>query len=319
MVQPNLTTNPVNDFIFITKKKSVNYYKRFHKEIKTQSLYIAPPYRDFVNKVFSNNSIKLKPSCSQASLSPIDVDDDNQTSLSKRKRNIIHADMSNKEEFPHELGHAVDFWFGITSPLSAKVVIQNNKTLKDIFNEEFSNKHKELYQLVMNEYKSIISSNINENAFEILTSNIDKYKRLCNTPYRKKDIASILKRKMLQQELYDSGFVEVYYQLITKKCYAILNHKYGPILDALSSIYDFEGLNLFHHQNDYYERSENRPVQEFFANVFSAKITAKHAYFDNLIKYLPKSFDAFERLFVIFYDHIINNKRFTDLTIKQGD
>ena len=124
---------------------------------------------------------------------------------------------------------------------------------------------------------------------------------------------------MLQKELYESGFVETYYLLFERKCYSILNTKYSPILDALSSKYDFKHLCLTHHETIYYKSSKLRPVYEFFANVFAAKVTSKHTHFDNLIKHLPKSFNAFEKLFVIFYDHIQNNKRFTDVKLKKGE
>ena len=35
------------------------------------------------------------------------------------------------------------------------------------------------------------------------------------------------------------------------------------------------------------------------------------------MKYLPKSFAAFEKLFNIFYEHIQNNKKFTDVNVKE--
>lgn len=166
----------------------------------------------------------------------------------------------------------------------------------------------------MSEYKNIINSNINDKAYDIIISNIDKYRLLTDIPVNNKTRKV---RKLIQKELYDSGFVETYYQLVTKNCYSILNSKYSPILDALSSSYDMSGLFLHYHENAYYQVNSKRPVQEFFANLFAAKVTSKHVYIDNLIKLLPKSFDAFEKLFVIFYDRIQNNKRFTDVKLKK--
>ena len=61
--------------------------------------------------------------------------------------------------------------------------------------------------------------------------------------------------------------------------------------------------------------SFSKCAEEFFANVFEAKVTSKHQQFDSLMKFLPKTFNAFEELFAIVYDHIQNNKRFTDVKI----
>ena len=201
--------------------------------------------------------------------------------------------------------------------LTKTVLIDDNKTLYDIFTEEFESKYEELYELVMNEYKDIINSNIKESAYEILIKNMPLYRELNSIKINLRDKETTSKRRKIQKQLYKSEFVEVYYKLIEKKCYQILNTKYSPILDALSSKYDFEGLCLSHHKNDYYKHSKYNAVYEFFANAFEAKVTSKHCEFDNLIKHLPKSFNAFERLFVIFYDHIQNNKRFTDVELKK--
>ena len=68
----------------------------------------------------------------------------------------------------------------------------------------------------------------------------------------------------------------------------------------------------------WYKYSKNNAVYEFFANLFEAKVTSKHVQFDNLIKFLPKSFEAFEELFFIFYNHIQQNKRFTDVKTRKA-
>lgn len=87
-------------------------------------------------------------------------------------------------------------------------------------------------------------------------------------------------------------------------------------MDALSSMYDITGLYLMGHALEYYKRYSARAVQEFFANVFADKILGNHTRYDNLIKLMPRSFDAFEKLFFTIYERIQNNKRFTDLPIK---
>ena len=283
--------------------------RRRKDELRKQVLFFSPAYRDFILKIVSSNSLKIKHRYKSGSY--LSLNDGNKK-FSKRQPATIKTDINDRETLPHELGHAVDLWFGQKDSLTNNVIIEDDKTLNDIFTEEFNEKHETLYHIVMDEYKSIINSNINDKAYDIFMNNIGMYIELLDYP-------SMKDRKLLQEALYENGFVEVYYQIITKNCSSILNKKYSPILDALSSKHDLTALDLRHHTLGYYRSNNNHPVEEFFANVFAAKVTANNTQFDNLIKYLPKSFSAFEKLFVIFYDHIQNNKRFNDVKLKQRE
>lgn len=317
MLEMTPTNDNVQMIIAALSKKSKSTLAYRKKSLKQQALYFSPAYRDFICKVISNSSLKIVDSYKDGYITEIDTDPEIRQKLSKRRKNKIVTDIDYVEILPHELGHAVDFWFGQSKSLSRNIVIYDNKTLYDIFTEEFESKHEELYEIVMNEYREIINSTIKENAYEILIDNMPKYRELCAIKIDLKDKEVTAKRKAIQQELYKSNFVETYYQLYQKSCYSILNSKYAPILDALSSKHNFEGLCLSHHKETYYKDDKYNPVYEFFANLFRAKVTSRHVYIDNLMKYLPKSFDAFEKLFVIFYDHIQNNKRFTDVELKK--
>ena len=280
--------------------------------MKSQAYKFSPAYREFILKILKSNSLKIVSSHESYITGLDDELESLKPNLNRRRTNKIFTDIHDSEALPHELGHAVDFWFGENQSLTKTVVIEDGKTLYDIFTQEFLEKKEQLYQIVMDEYRQIINSNINKDAFYILMSNIDLYRRLLKLPVNEENRKE---RKRIQKTLYQNGFVEVYYQTLTKKCYSILNKKYSPILDALSSQYDFDGLFLDHHEASYYKSSKYKAVYEFFANVFADKVTSNHVHFDNLIKYLPQSFKAFEKLFVIFYDHLQNNKRFTDVPV----
>ena len=170
----------------------------------------------------------------------------------------------------------------------------------------------------MNEYKTIINSEIHEKACDILIDNTDLYRALLRIKPNKKDKGITSRRRGIQKALYETGFVETFYQLVEKGCLIGLNFKYSPILDALSSRgYDFDGLFPPPHDLSYYRRSKNHDVFEFFANMFEAKVTGIYVRLENLIKYLPKSFEAFEELFSIFYDHIQQNKRFNNVKTRK--
>ena len=313
-VLPNTLNSDVNSIIYILNKKNKSGLKHYQKAVEKQARHFSPLYRDFIFKIMKNNSLKIKNSYDSFCRSTLCS---SKEKLSKREINKIYTDISDVDALPHELGHAVDFWFGHYQALTTNVVLSNDKTLKEVFTEEFETKQEEIYKAVMDEYKTIINSNINDKAYDLLINNMSLYNELKNIKCDEKDKEVTKQRRRIQKRLYDIGFVETYYHLYDRKCFAILNLKYSPILDALSSKYDFDGLFLDHHMFSYYKYSKNNAVYEFFANLFEAKVTSKHVQFDNLIKFLPKSFEAFEELFFIFYNHIQQNKRFTDVKTRK--
>ena len=298
----------------IVNKNKVGF-RHNKKKLYQFAKHFSPAYRDFILKVIKNTSLKIEPDYRNGFMTA--SINDNKKRLSKRVKTHINTHMSDIDCLPHELGHAVDLWFGSNLALSSCVLIEGDKTLHDILIEEFNAKKKGLFEMMMVEFKDIINSTINKDAYDILLDNFQLYRELLKLPVdpNYEEISSL--RRKYQKKLYKSGFVETYYQFYTKKCYAILNSKYSPILDALSAHYNFDGFCLRRHSAGYYENDEHLISEEFFANVFAAKVTSKHMYFDNLIKHLPHSFNAFEKLFVIFYDHIQNNKRFTDVKIRE--
>lgn len=279
--------------------------------LKKQALHFSPSYRDFILKVIQNSSLKI---INSYSYSYIEEDDDYiHPSFTRKRKNKIVVNIGDSDNLPHELGHAVDFWFGADISLSTTVMLDGNKTLYAVFAEEFEEKHNEIYDLVMEEYKSIIDSTIKEGAYQILKDNIDTYRELFSLIPDDKDKKLMRRRKTLQHTLDEVGFTEIYYQFVMKKCYQTLNMKYAPILDALSSKHDLKGYFLAQHGEGYYAYDKMNIVYEFFANLFATKVTSKHSHMDNLIKYFPRSFNAFEKLFVIFYDHLQNGKNFNDM------
>ena len=311
-------TKTLNDIQLIVEaivNKNKVGFRRNRSKLYQFAKYFSPAYRDFILKVIKNTSLKIEPDYRSGFMTA--TINDNKKRLSKRQKTHINTHMNDIDCLPHELGHAVDLWFGSNLALSSHVLVEGDKTLHDILKEEFASKKEELFEMMMVEFKDIINSTINKDAYDILLDNFELYRQLLKLPVDPEcDELRILRRKY-QKQLYKCGFVETYYQFITKKCYAILNSKYSPILDVLSAHYNFDGFGLRRHGPDYYETDEYLLSEEFFANVFAAKVTSKHTHFDSLIKYLPRSFNAFEKLFVIFYDHIQNNKRFTDVKIKE--
>ena len=296
--------NDIQQFMAIFKKKGKLWY-RWHKTgIRKMAIQVSPSYRDFVNKILSNTKLKIIYHADGYCLPSSNFSEN----MSKRMETLIAFDYCGSRTFLHELSHSIDFLFGRPRSLSCNVIVQDGKTLRDIFDEEFKQNHKELREFIMNEYRQNINANIHAGAYDIFINNMPKYLTLCKCEDKKQ-------RKALQDELYKCGFVEVYYQIATKSCFKILDQKYLAILDALSAIYPIDGLFLTGHEKAYYMIEAERPVYEFFANVCADKLMGEQYRYDQLIKLMPKSFNAFERLFVLIYDNIQNNKRFTNLPI----
>ena len=287
-------------------KKTKRLTRSNSKGIIKTAIHISPAYRDFVNKLLSNSALKVSPNVGGHCQI---IEHGTPGKMTKRCKVQICVNFAELDTFLHELGHATDFLFGDNCSLTGSVIIKDGKTLDEIFNEEFDKKSDFIYRTVMEEYAKSIDENIRKGAFDTFMTYLPKFYELQGTRDPKK-------RRKLHKELYDSGFVKIYYQIITKKCFQVIEQKYSPITDALSAKYDVSGLFFRCHSLIYYGRRPSLLVQEFFANVFADKLAANHTRFDTLIKLLPESFNAFERLFVILYDHIQNNKRFTDIPLK---
>ena len=276
---------------------------------------ITPSYRSFIHKIINNCSLKIVAG-SHSFLTSYEEDTE-QNGLEKRQKNYLSFDVDNLGAFAHELGHSVDFLFGRSQPLSRKIVLSSGGTLCEVFEKEFESVHENVFKEVMEIYKSLLNSKINKTAFDIIINNLERFRDLRNKGFLPEAQEF---RKKLQTELYKSGFVETFYELYTNDYPKTINEGYSTVIDALSSKYDLSYLGLCHHEIEYYRSDPGtKQVQEFFANLFSAKVTSNQAQLDNTAKYFPRSFEAFEELFSIIFNHIEQNKRFTDVKIRKGE
>lgn len=269
---------------------------------------ISPVYRDFVVKLLSYSQLKL--SLDTHAYLTHGKSNENKGKLTKKVDNKLSVNPSRIKDVYHELGHVVDYMFGYDNQLSKTVLIKDNKSLGDIFKEEFEEKKDFLLKLVMDEYRSIITSTISKEYADAFFLNIGEYQNLLRIDDN--DI-----RKAQHASLYENGFVEAFYQIVTKKCPDILNRKYEAILDALSSYKDFLGYGLTHHERIYFTFDSNIVVAEFFANLFDMKITDNKVREEQLRLLMPKSLEAFELLFAHIYNHVTSNKKFTDMQLKE--
>ena len=322
MTQDEKKTKPPNhdnpqNIVKALIKKSKKSFSNKDDSLGRLAANISPSYRDYIYKIISNCSLKIKSGSSSYILGS--GQETGQSSLNKRQKNFISIELSDLDALPHELGHAVDFWFGMSQPLTCSLILSNGMVLWDVFDQEFESVHEKVFHEMMDKYKSILDSKIDKNAFDIIIKNVSGIRKLNDMPFNPKYKTNLEKRREIQNKLYASGFVDAYYELITNDFSNKINEDYGPVLDALSSKYDLSFLNLVYHDIGYYQSGlGTKPVQEFFANLFEAKVTSNQAQLDNSAKYFPESVKAFEELFSIIFDHIENNKRFTDVKIRKG-
>ena len=120
--------------------KSVRSFKYRRSELLKQVKYFTPEYFDFLYKIVKNNSLKIKLSY-ESYLIP--YRSFQQNSYRKRAKNTVMVDINDLDAMPHELGHAVDFWFGLGRSFSTKVLLSNGRTLQDIFEKEFKDNQQE--------------------------------------------------------------------------------------------------------------------------------------------------------------------------------
>ena len=316
------TTLPLIPFMIacaVLKKSKRSFTHNFDALIRFANS-IQPLYHSFILKVIKNNSLKIRvtstPSCCNLT-DPNSLDDT--ASLRKRKKITIDLQWGAWDSLSHELGHACDNWFGCSLSLTSRAILSNGKTFQEVFDKELEEKHEEIYKSVMKEFQLIIASNINPKAFDIVMDENNRvlYSSLTTVEFDENNKELCQRRKEIQRELYESGYVEAYYQLLLKKCNATLNRKYSPVLDALSSKYNLHGLGLDHHLLNYYSYDDELPASETFANLFEGIITNKRAQMCYFKKFFPETFEAFKELFLIIVTHILNNRRFTDLKIKK--
>ena len=313
------TTVPFLIACAILKKSKRSFTQSFDDLIRFANS-IDPIYHSFILKVIKNNSLKIRVTSTTSCCEPTNLNFLDETPSFRKRGNItIDLEWGEWDDLSHELGHACDNWFGFSLPLTSWVILSNGKTFQEVFDKEFEEKHEEIYKSVMKEFQLIIASTINSKAFDILMDENNRvlYSSLTTLEFDENNKELCQRRKEIQRELYESGYVEAYYQLLIKKCNATLNRKYSPVFDALSSKYNLHGLGLSHHLLNYYLDNDERPAHEVFANLFKAIITnekVKMRYFKN---FFPETFEAFKELFLIIVTHILNNRRFTDLKIKK--
>ena len=320
MLNPNtlIEQNDIQLIVETLAKKSTSTFANKQEYLIKQASHFAPKYRDFIIKVLSNESLKISHEINEAYITPMEIGLES-FNFARKHKNSITTDIYDPTNLPHELGHAVDFWFGIHQSLTNHVILSSEKTLREIFDQELESKREEILQTVMKEYKIVIDTNVPDLVSDIIMDNISLYLELRNLKENPRDKEVTKKRKIIQNQLYRSGFVDAYYRLhhMNKRFFSDFMERYYSVLDALSSKYDLKVFFLQYHTLSYYESSRTRPVQEFFANVFNAKVTAKDIEYEGLIKFFPQSLAAFEELFAIFYDHIQHNKPFTSVRTRK--
>lgn len=323
--KPYVPSTEINDpnirrFVVAMCGKDKRKFRRDEKYFIAIAKTIKSEHLPFICKVFENPLITIQNvwesgnAVHDASVAPATSGNE----LRNLAATVVSFDFFHPHEsFAHEAGHAIDSYFGYWNAFSTEVILNGSQSLWDILEAELDEKEDDIYNAIIDEYETAVAKDLGYDTVSLIRSKIDLYKKLVSLPVNLEDKKTTAIRRSIQAKLYECGFVEAYYEVYRQKHFQEINRKYLPILDALSSRNDFNGLFLSHHEFDYYQDDDRRSGREFFANMFAAKVQGDGTFETFLSQYMPRSLEAFETLFGLISDHIMNDKPFSDITLRR--
>ncbi len=270
---------------------------------------ISPFYRELIFRIISCNSVKLR----------FDAPGDSSCtsrSTHREKFFVKRADIEvlssfDPDTFCHELGHAVDAFYGSDQSLTCVMEIEPGRTLFDIFAEEFHSHQKEIYNYVIDYYWKLSERRIGKPATDIIRRYYPFYELLFlkkNEGVSQEEFAAA--RRRVHKTLDRVGFVNAYCRFYEAGVIGSTNAFFGPIIDALSSLYDISALRLAGHYGDYYSCAP-LTVKEFFANLFATELLSDRKVEEYLLRFFPHSVDGFQKLFDQVYNHFVNGEKYS--------
>ena len=143
MLQTTIQKSDVDLIAETLRNKSKRTMAHYADRLRKQARYFSPFYRDFIHKLLKNSYLKIVHESRSGYVSSIESGEV-YNSLSKRQVCKLSTDISDVKVLPHELGHAIDFWFGRTNSLTSSVLLSNGQTFREIFDAEFNEKKEAL-------------------------------------------------------------------------------------------------------------------------------------------------------------------------------
>ena len=272
--------------------------RHIKKALPIQAEAFSPFYRDFIETIIRSSALRIK----QGKEGYIKSESNPGINANKRASNLIVADVTDIDTLPHELGHALDFWYGLGRALTSTVILEDGKTFHDILTGELSRTKKRLERELKDLYRTTVDKALGEKASETILGQIDLYRKLGFTF----DESS---RQAIHRQLWETGFAELFYSLFTKQVTKEIGWVYSPLWDLLSAVIRLDNLGLPHHDYDYYLLSRTLVSEECFANLFHAEVCSIYEQMDHFKSYFPQTYAAFQKLFSFGYEGIMHHQR----------
>ena len=299
-----------DEFVDAIVNKDLRHLRRFRDQVGTCVDGISPIYREFVYRIISCNSIKLDMGPGGSGL--CETEYNGLTKLFSKRASIkIHSDFSSST-FCHELGHAVDDFYGCDQALSIELEIEPGKTLFDIYTEEFLDHHIGIYDCVIDYYWDLSEKRIGKERTDLIRRHLPLYELLFKN--KKEDIsdeAFLAARKRIHKNLDRLGFVDAYCRFYEAGIHESTQQFFGPINDSLSSLYDIGILRLRGHHRNYYSGSfPVLTVSEVFANLFRTELLIQRNVENVLLRFFPRTIAGFQKIFEMAYKHFMEGVKY---------
>lgn len=272
---------------------------------------ISPFYRELIFRIISCNSIKLRLHYAEIDSRCESEGTYREKLYSKRADIEVHSSFD-PDTFCHELGHAVDSFYGSEQRLTETMEIEPGRTFFKFYTEEFLDHKKEIYDYVIGWYWNLSEQRIGKRPTDIIRRYLPLYQLLFrpkNKGVSQEEFASA--RRSVHKALDRVDFVDAYCRLYEARVSESTQAYFGPITDSLTSLYDGIGeLGLRGHYQDYYQYAP-RTVSEFFANLFATELLSDRKVEEYLLRFFPRSMEAFQKLFGQVYNHFVSGEKFT--------
>ena len=291
--------------------KNYRYLQRCSSSVEELVNGISPFYRELIFRIISCNSIKLRLHYAETD-SHCESKGTYREKLYSKRADILVFSSFSPETFCHEIGHAVDSFYGNEQRLAETMEIEPGRTFFKIYTEEFLDHKNEIYDYVIGWYWNLSERRIGKRPTDIIRRYLPLYQLLFqpkNKGVSREEFASA--RRSVHKTLDRVDFVDAYCRLYEARVSESTEAYFGPIIDSLTSLYDGIGeLRLRGHYQDYYQYAP-QTVSEFFANLFSAELLSDREVEGYLLRFFPRSMDAFQKLFDQVYHHFVNGKKYS--------
>ena len=296
-------------------EKNIKKYKTIDEQKLTRAITnIKDEFLDFVYNIITVNDVQFSIDRTQYCTSGRDLNGNIRVKVFSTIDDIDGSTLF------HELGHAgAQCLFGdrTQSYDLLSMPIFGEDTLTDVLKKEISENEVAIKEKILEAHRAAVVGELSETEYSSIAENsafLTKYYKLSRslggfcgiiipsfksnrqkTPDFKQKYE---KYQEMSKLIVEKSMIATREKMIHNKAHKQFREDNETVLDVLSSVCDMEHpYNLQIHTSNYYKRDEAYQVDELWANLFSLKITGREKLLANVQKFLPQTYQAFERVF----------------------